>query len=391
MRLLGIKIHFDYNSEAKVFARLLAHRGNDYDAVTFYNEWEGHTQGREQFENESRSLVKPFDMGWRSSGSGALSRAEKLVSVGRMLISMRRLVPLVRQHNPDVIYSGQQTWDNLTAAYLAKRLDKPQIVHLHYVPEIIPTTNRFQQNAVENLRKCDGVFTVSEFIQQKVVEYGARPERVFPVMNTISIPQELPESTRDEVRQELGLASETPIIGIVGRVEAWKGQSDTITAFAQIATRFPKAHLLVVGIGDYLEQVSAEAQNSGFEGRIHLLGMRKDVPRLLAAMDIFVHPSRSDPAPLAVLEACAAGLPVVAYAEGGVCEMIIPGETGYLIAPTDRSELAEAIAKLLEDAPKARAMGRANRERMATHFRPEDAGKRFAQLIRTVVDGYRSK
>lgn len=385
MKLLGIKIHHNYHSEAKVYSGLLKYRENHYEALTYYNGWKHHSEGREQFEKDSQSQVIPYDMGWRPQSANKFRHAERFLSVGKLLIAMRRLASLARRYNPDVIYSSQQTWDNLTATHIARKLGKPQIIHLHYVPGITNTTNYFQQKAIDNLKTCDCVITVSEFIQHKVVEYGASPERVFPIMNTIPLPSQSSSTVREEVRQELGLPEGVPLIGIVGRVEQWKGQHDTIAAFSQIADQFPRAHLLVVGEGDYLDQAKLEAHQSGFGDRIHLLGLRKDVPRLLAALDVFSHPSRLDPAPLAVLEACAAGLPVVAYSEGGVCEMIVSGKTGYLVQSGKIPELSGAIAQLLADPQKAKEMGRANQERMATYFRPEDAGERFAQILQTVV------
>jgi glycosyltransferase involved in cell wall biosynthesis len=106
---------------------------------------------------------------------------------------------------------------------------------------------------------------------------------------------------------------------------------------------------------------------------------------LLAAFDIFVHPTRMDPAPLAVLEACASALPVVAYEEGGVCEFVENGRTGLLTPPENIDGLARSMYSLLENPGRAKEMGAASRTRIGTHFRPEDSGATFATLLGNVL------
>ncbi len=384
LRLFGVKIHHDYHSEAKVFATLLRHRENRYEAQVLYNGWRGDSQGSEKFNETARTTVLSMDTGWRPNSDRRRSIAERLTSVARIRLSMLQALSQAKRFRPDVVYSSQQTWDNLTARFLAERLQKPHVIHLHYVPEMICPTNRFQIQAVQNLKNSHSVITVSEFIRERVISHGAFPERVYSLMNTIAAADPPLPETRLEVRQELGMDADSPLIGIIGRVEKWKGQPDTLEAFAKIAARFPEAHLLIAGTGDYLETAKADALQRPCSDRVHLLGSRSDVPRLLGALDVFSHPSRFDPAPLAVLEACAAGLPVVAYAEGGVCEMIVEGETGFLVSPENVEGLASAFETLLRNPERARQMGRANRERMKARFRPEDAGQKFADLLQTI-------
>ena len=124
-----------------------------------------------------------------------------------------------------------------------------------------------------------------------------------------------------------------------------------------------------------------EARTLGLEESVRFLGHRSDVPRLLGALDIFVHPTRKDPCPLAVLEAAAVSLPVVAYAEGGAKELVQHGVTGLLTAPEDVDALAQSLTRLVGDLDYARALGRAGRNRITSEFQPAPAGEAFAALI----------
>ena len=124
----------------------------------------------------------------------------------------------------------------------------------------------------------------------------------------------------------------------------------------------------IVGDGPERERVEAERRSLGLEDAVELLGERRDVPALLAAADIFVLSSRSEGMPVSILEAMAAGLPVVASNVGGVAELVVDGETGFLTAPADEAALASALGRLLADPDLRRRMGAAARARVEARF-----------------------
>jgi glycosyltransferase involved in cell wall biosynthesis len=130
-----------------------------------------------------------------------------------------------------------------------------------------------------------------------------------------------------------------------------------------------------------LPAVRADVASRGLERSVSVLGFRKDVSAILGLTDVFIHPSRQDPCPLAVLEASAAGRPVIAYADGGIPEIVAHGATGLLVPTGDRDALASSLHRLLSDRELARRMGAAGRERMAGEFRPDLAGARLADAL----------
>ena len=109
------------------------------------------------------------------------------------------------------------------------------------------------------------------------------------------------------------------------------------------------------------------------------------MPELLSVFDALVHPATQDPCPLAVLEAMAASLPVVAYADGGVPELVASGETGLLVGHGDTACLAEAMLSLRDDVAKGCELGAAGAKRVASDFAPADAGAKFADLVASIT------
>lgn len=152
----------------------------------------------------------------------------------------------------------------------------------------------------------------------------------------------------------------------VGRLKAPKDYSTLARAYAALPSGSFEA--LIVGDGPDRPQVESELVRLRLANAVRLLGERTDVPELLAGSDVFVLSSASEGLPLSVAEAMAAGLPVVASAVGGVPELVVDGETGFLVPPGEPERLAEAVEPLLSDPALRRQMGRSGRARAEELF-----------------------
>ena len=384
-KLLGVCIHHGFSPESRVFAGLLKHRDNGYEPLVIYNCWKGHDQGIDKFRNMSQAEVIGIDTGWRPN-DGSRSPFDRMHSVVNILRSWSKMLKIANEFHPDVIYSCQQTWDNLTATYLSRKLSLPQIIHLHYLTGL--GGSWIGKFAEKQLKECNHVITVSDFVREQAIGYGVTPDRVTTVHNTIEVSQSYDESNRKKIREELSIPRDALVLGITARLEPWKGQSDTIRAFGRIANEFPNAFLIIVGNGIILPDLQKQAKDTGYTERIIFTGFRTDVPKILAALDVFVHPSRLEPAGLAIMEACASGLPVIAYEEGGVCEYVVNGKTGLLTRPNDISLLADSMKTLLSNPYLRKKMGEAGRSRMESYFKPEDSGTKFKDLISSILYKY---
>jgi glycosyltransferase involved in cell wall biosynthesis len=241
------------------------------------------------------------------------------------------------------------------------------------------------KDALRTLADATRVITVSGFIRDDALHYGLPAGNVTTLLNSIELPPAARGSSRDSVRAEFGIPGNAPLAGIVARISDDKGHADVIEAMAHATAAVPEARLLIVGDGPSRAEIEGLVSARNLSNRTVFSGRRRDVARLLSALDVFIHPSRRDPCPLAVLEAAATGLPVVAYADGGIPELVLGGGTGLLVPSGDRAALGRALAELLGDPERAHEMGRRSRQRIGTEFRPEDAGARFAQILREVV------
>jgi glycosyltransferase involved in cell wall biosynthesis len=172
----------------------------------------------------------------------------------------------------------------------------------------------------------------------------------------------------------LGIRPEKSVVVCVGRLEPWKGQHVLLESFPEILKSFPDSVLLFVGPGAvnkpaYANQLRERAAELMVDDAIVFAGPREDIPAVLAATDVAVVPTRTaEPFGRTVVEAMAAGLPVVATDAGGPREIVLDGETGFLVPPGDVSALAGRIGWLLGHPEQARAMGQCGRERVRRHF-----------------------
>jgi glycosyltransferase involved in cell wall biosynthesis len=153
------------------------------------------------------------------------------------------------------------------------------------------------------------------------------------------------------------------VIGNVARLAPQKGQRFLIDAAPKVLERHPDARFVFVGEGELREDLERRAEHAGVADRFLFTGARDDVPELLASMDVFALPSLFEGLCYAVIEAQAAGVPVVATPVGGVRENVVEGETGLIVPPEDANALADAIVRLLDEPAEARRLAENARRR----------------------------
>jgi glycosyltransferase involved in cell wall biosynthesis len=185
-------------------------------------------------------------------------------------------------------------------------------------------------------------------------------------------------------RQRHGLEPEAIVLTHVGRFAPPKNHALLIEAFAQVRTHTP-LYLLLVGGGELEDAVRQQVAGLGLQERVRFLGVRADVPAILNASDLFVLSSRWEGNPLSVMEAMAAGLPVVSTAVGGVPELVREGETGLLVPSGDAAALARALQALVDDPARREAMGAAARQHAITHFDIRHTVRQYEVLYSTLL------
>jgi glycosyltransferase involved in cell wall biosynthesis len=198
-------------------------------------------------------------------------------------------------------------------------------------------------------------------------------------------PEALPSP--QEARRELGLTGPGPWLGLVGRLQRWKGMHTAIAALPAVRTRHPDAQLVIVGAPHetepaYPDELRALAARLGVTDAVRFAGFQRDVPRWMQAMDVILHTSDREPFGIVVIEAMALGKPLVAGAGGGPAEIVTDGADALLAPFEDVGALAGAITRLLDDPATTARMGAAARRRAA-----EFSDVRYA---RHVVEAVRS-
>jgi glycosyltransferase involved in cell wall biosynthesis len=237
---------------------------------------------------------------------------------------------------------------------------------------IVATANRF----------ATAVVAVSGVVGEALIAAGVDPARVVVIPNGVDLERFREWVPPAPIRRELGLPAEAPLVAIFARLAPWKGHPVFLEAAARLIGAGSNAHFLIVGDAAfddpaYGESLKTRAIELGLEERAHFIGYRRDVPELMAAVDLVVHASvLPEPLGLTPLEAMALGKPVVAVGVGGPCETVVSGETGLLVPPEDPAAMAGAMGRVLEDADLRRRMARAGRRRVE---------ERYSQALLTVA------
>lgn len=225
-------------------------------------------------------------------------------------------------------------------------------------------------------RLAHRVLVNSEVIRDHILAGGhIAPEKIVVIHNGLSEAAEraaLDNDNRAKQRaallRELNLDEGAKLIGLVARLQPVKGHRYFIEAASRIAAVEPKAHFLLIGEGALRREIEEHAARLGAGDRVHLLGDRSDAALIAAGFDVAVSASLSEGLPNAVMEAMAAGAPVVATAVGGTTELVIDGATGFLVPPADPAALARRILDALQNPELSARIAAHSRLRMLSQF-----------------------
>ena len=211
---------------------------------------------------------------------------------------------------------------------------------------------------------------VSPEVRDDLVQLGVAPAEKFAVVRLgIELEQRVASDVpRDEVRRRLGIPPERFVVGWIGRMTGVKQTHDLLAALAELRAGGVDAGLLVVGDGPDRAGFEQRARELDLVRHCLFLGYQEDVAPWYAAMDAVALPSGNEGTPVTVIEALAAGKPVVAYEVGGVPDVVREGVDGFLVEPGSTSGMAERLAQLAADRELGRRLGEAGRERVLERY-----------------------
>jgi glycosyltransferase involved in cell wall biosynthesis len=270
------------------------------------------------------------------------------------------LVRLIRRERPGILLLHDP--HAVSAGLLAARLaGGPALVAVRRVD--------FPLRGMLSRRKyaaCERVIVVSRAIGSVVEAAGLTGSRLRLVYE--GVPDRTPQPGGREELASLGVPPGVPVVGNVAALTSHKDHATLVGAMAKLRTRLPEARLVVAGEGELRPALEALARELGLADRIVFTGFRRDLDRILPALSVFCLSSHLEGLGTSVLDAMCFGLPVVATAAGGIPEAVEDGVTGRVVPPREPAALSAALADVLVDEERRRALGRAGRQRFLQRF-----------------------
>lgn len=300
----------------------------------------------------------------------------------------RRLSKIVRKEQIDLIHVN--TAAVLEGIYIKTVTKVPILWHIHEIilsPELVYKVTSYLIGKFANK-----IITVSKATENRLLESNSvSDDKVETIYNGIESNQ-VTNGNKSLLRNELNIPDDAVVIGMVGRINAWKGQAEFITAMSKVIAVNKNVHAILVG-GVFkgeewrISSIDEQIQESNNSMKIHRIDFRKNIKDIYAAFDIFVMPSiRPDPFPTVVLEAMANSLPVVGFNHGGVVEMLDKTNAiEYLVPVGNTDKLAEKIINLIENKDKRIIFGSDLKNRQMTMFSEKMFINRFQGEYRECI------
>lgn len=280
---------------------------------------------------------------------------------GLDLRALRRARALIRQ-SPDAVIHTHNAMAHYYAVLASLGLPVKCRINTRHGMGGRTRSGRQEWLYRQSLRGTDYAVAVCEAARERFAADGMRPRRaLLSVPNGIRLERFRPadDVARQSLVAELGLSTGSRIIGTVGRLQPVKDHALLLRAFAKVRVQVPEAALVIVGDGPLRAALEAQAEQAGLSDAVRFMGDRHDVPRLLTGMEVFALTSTSEGYSVALLEACASSLPIVATEVGGNREIVRHGINGRLVPSGDTAAIATALIALLRGGEQAAAMGRA--------------------------------
>jgi glycosyltransferase involved in cell wall biosynthesis len=327
-----------------------------------------------------------FAPGFRQRTAAMLARG--ILAAAAFPLDALGLASYIRRERIQVIHGTDRPRDAVYALSLARLTGAKSVVHVH-----VAWSKGYSGPAKWAVRNTDAVFSISRFVTETVVTTGTPRERVHTVLNGIDLDRWDPTLDGRAIRQEFGIPTDAPLLASVSRLYAQKGQRELLRALARVRQALPHVWLLIVGADGFAvrhgrsfsEELKMLAHELGVADRVVFTGERSDIPRIMAACDVFTLPSLEEPFGLVFLEAMAMQRPVVALGDGGTPEVVDHGRSGLLSQAGDIDALAGNLVTLLKD-PELRArFGAHGRARVVKHFTAQrmarDAGAAYEAIL----------
>jgi glycosyltransferase involved in cell wall biosynthesis len=293
-----------------------------------------------------------------------------------------RLSRVIKRLQPDILHAHDPhaVAVSALAVSMGTQTVKPRLVASRRVDF------HLARNALSRwkYRQVDLFICASDAIRRMLVADGIPKTRAVTVHEGIDLAR-VEAVPRAELHQELWLPHDAPIVGNVAALVPHKGQRHLVDAVAEVLRHQPDARFVIAGEGELRDSLRHQIRQHRLEKHVVLAGFRPDVLSVHKAFDIFVMSSVTEGLGTSLLDAMACGKPVVATSVGGIPEVVVHGETGFLVPPRDPAALAGAIVQLLSDPQRRQEMGAAGLRRVKAHFTSEVMVRNTLKMYRRLM------
>lgn len=289
---------------------------------------------------------------------------------GKDYLLCLKLASLFRKEKVDIIHT--HGWSGFDGVIGAKLACVPVIIHSEQGKDIEDIYNIKKRRILG--RKLisylvNQLVTVSEEIKESLAKTAKIPqEKILTIHTGVDIQRFNIKIDKIKKKEEVGIGGKVIVIGTVGRLDPIKSYDTLLYCAKEVLNEFPDLRFLFVGNGPMRRNLEELTIKLGIREKVTFIGERLDIPELLNIMDIFVLPSLSEGLSNTILEAMASGLPIIATRVGGNPEMVVDGETGFLVSPKDYQSLSKVIIQLLKNPSLCKKIGLTAQERAKNHF-----------------------
>ena len=291
-----------------------------------------------------------------------------------------RLGRYIRESAPDVVHCHSRRGADVLGGLAARFAGVPAVVsrRVDNTEPRLASALRYQP-----FRK---VVAISAAVADALRAQGIDDDKLVVIRSAVDADAVATPVDRAELCSSLDIPAQRLLVAAAGQLIPRKGHRHLLDAFARMGTAGPSPQLVLFGDGELADALRSQATALGIADRVTFAGFRDDLDRLLGAVDLFVHPALAEGLGVVTLKAAAAGVPVVAFAAGGLTEAVADGETGVLVPAGDVAALAAAIAGLCADTDRRAALGAAGRERMRRDFSIAVLAEQHAELYASLAD-----
>lgn len=302
----------------------------------------------------------------------------------KIFFARREIIRIIKKRGIQIIHAHTRVTQVL-AKLVSKKTATPLVTTCH---------GFFKPRLFRKIFPCwgDRCIAISEAVREHLVnDFKIKKENITVVHNGVEIerfsPDRFDTRSRDKFKKDYGLKNNVPVIGTIARLSSIKGQHYLILAMKNILAVNPDVQLLLVGDGPEKDRLLRQVKKIGIEKNVFFAPSTLDTSVPLSVMDVFVFPSISEGLGLAIIEAQAMGLPVVASDVGGIYTLVKDGVNGFLVHPGKPGTLARAILRLLRNKNLASEMGRRAREQVKDRFTLKQMVDSIEQLYQDILTG----